>query len=762
MKYPQIGLAGLLLGLAVPSLAQDIPSRPASPQPIQSLDHASIPSPDPDRQQVHWDEQEQVTWIRGADYKASFGAEGVQFIPFLGSDAPRNFPLAFGVPSSTVGGVTIPTHGDQPAQREGNRVILDRGSMDEWYVVSPGSIEQRFTMQASQGSGDWVVDIPVATELVPVEHQGGFRFQNELGGVDYGAATVLDAQGAYASAPVSWTGSSLQIRVDSAFLAGAQWPVTIDPVITVFAADTFTADLTQADVSFDASTNSFVVVYQENFSGGDGDIYYRQFDAVSLTVTDEGYIHTSTGDHVRPRIANHAAADNFLVVCQRDLNPGYTVVSRTLSATNGDLGFSWGIDATEFVYHLAPDVGGNFVGLGSDYYVVYLEDDFFGSRRLLGTRIASDGQPSFNSIVLQSNVVNAHTPAISNSLFPTNYWNIVWSEGNGTSRDIWATAVDSTGTVVINPFLVDNISGDNVRPTVSPSAPGVEDSFVVAYENEISGLPNIIRIALVHTDLVTTTVVKRHWLDTLDLNKDQRNARIDRATDSRTVIVWDEEVAPGDRKIYTSTLNESLENLCESERRILTSTGTPNSASHPSVATAYSSFSSSIRSYIAWHEQDGTNQDIWAATFDASLYNCVGWMSCNNPIANSTGQHSLIYGEGLPIAGTPTFTLRANRLPNNQFGYFVAGTAANTFGIIPPGSEGKLCLSGTLGRFNRNTSEILNTGGIGEMSLVFNTLDMPTGSPILSGQTLHFQGWHRDLNPAQTSNFTPLLSVTFE
>src|SRR5262245_59279628 len=31
-------------------------------------------------------------WVRGTTYKASFGAEGATYIPYLGSHAPRNFP----------------------------------------------------------------------------------------------------------------------------------------------------------------------------------------------------------------------------------------------------------------------------------------------------------------------------------------------------------------------------------------------------------------------------------------------------------------------------------------------------------------------------------------------------------------------------------------------------------------------------------------------------------------------------------------------
>jgi hypothetical protein len=37
-----------------------------------------------------------ATWARGRTYKASFDAAGVTYIPFLGSNAPRNFPVRCG------------------------------------------------------------------------------------------------------------------------------------------------------------------------------------------------------------------------------------------------------------------------------------------------------------------------------------------------------------------------------------------------------------------------------------------------------------------------------------------------------------------------------------------------------------------------------------------------------------------------------------------------------------------------------------------
>lgn len=52
------------------------------------------------RTSVFWsDEPDGDLWVRGFDYKASFGAVGATFIPFFGSDALRKILLHLGLDS---------------------------------------------------------------------------------------------------------------------------------------------------------------------------------------------------------------------------------------------------------------------------------------------------------------------------------------------------------------------------------------------------------------------------------------------------------------------------------------------------------------------------------------------------------------------------------------------------------------------------------------------------------------------------------------
>ncbi|MFT4649413.1 MAG: hypothetical protein ACI9X4_002652, partial [Glaciecola sp.] len=151
--------------------------------------------------------------------------------------------------------------------------------------------------------------------------------------------------------------------------------------------------------------------------------------------------------------------------------------------------------------------------------------------------------------------------------------------------------------------------------------------------------------------------------------------------------------------------------------------------------------------------------------FDVSEVGCpAGSMAnyCSPAIINSAGMAATISGTGSTTASDNDLTLNADQLPQNQFGYFVGGTAQGLV-IMPGGSQGNLCLGGSLARFNA-ASQVGFTGTTGSFSIQIGLIQVPTdpSQPILAGQTWYFQAWFRDSNPATTSNFTDGLRVTFD
>jgi len=141
----------------------------------------------------------------------------------------------------------------------------------------------------------------------------------------------------------------------------------------------------------------------------------------------------------------------------------------------------------------------------------------------------------------------------------------------------------------------------------------------------------------------------------------------------------------------------------------------------------------------------------------------IGTSYCS-AVANSTGAAAMIGATGSAAVAANDVTLTCSGLPANTFGYFLSGTAR---GLVagPGGSQGTLCIGGSIGRFSRAAfQEVQNSGASGQFSLVIDLTNMPTpiGAEVLApGDTRMFQCWYRDANPAVTSNFSDGVEVTF-
>ncbi|MEM6571219.1 MAG: hypothetical protein AAF957_22605 [Planctomycetota bacterium] len=135
--------------------------------------------------------------------------------------------------------------------------------------------------------------------------------------------------------------------------------------------------------------------------------------------------------------------------------------------------------------------------------------------------------------------------------------------------------------------------------------------------------------------------------------------------------------------------------------------------------------------------------------------------SCT-PEPNSTGEPSVLFATGSSILADNRLRVRAQGLPPNAIGYFLAST---TLGNVPMagGSQGTLCLGGAVGRLNA-PGQAQNGGSCGlfDLTLDLAMMPQPTGFvSVLPGETWTFQCWHRDANPGLTSNFSNAVSVTF-
>ncbi len=138
---------------------------------------------------------------------------------------------------------------------------------------------------------------------------------------------------------------------------------------------------------------------------------------------------------------------------------------------------------------------------------------------------------------------------------------------------------------------------------------------------------------------------------------------------------------------------------------------------------------------------------------------CDTYRYCTPAALNSTGFPALQWASGSFDVADNELTLTATQLPLNQFGYFLCSQTQSL--AQPPGSQGNLCLGGTIGRFNK---DVQNSGAVGAFSIQVDLTQLPVSPPVAvqPGETWNFSAWYRDINPTPTSNFTDAVAVMFE
>lgn len=113
---------------------------------------------------------------------------------------------------------------------DGARFESRRPDFTEWFETTPSGIEQGYTLrQRPSGDGPVVIELAVdGGEVRPTAR--GVRIAAGGGGVDWTGLVAWDADQQLLSARLLTSADRIRIEVDD---AGARWPVTVDPLISV-------------------------------------------------------------------------------------------------------------------------------------------------------------------------------------------------------------------------------------------------------------------------------------------------------------------------------------------------------------------------------------------------------------------------------------------------------------------------------------------------------------------------------------------------
>ncbi len=715
-------------------------------------------------------------WVRGSTYKASFDARGATYIPFLGSQAPRNFPLKMSLASAQAGGAPLELLPARGAAREDERVVIDRGPIAEVYELGLESVEQTFVVAQRPVAGDLRLRIAIDTELAAAEAADGFTFSNEYGGVRYGSASIRAADGALTAVPTRLVEGGIEIVVPAERLAVASFPLVVDPVISTFAAGVFSPfDDLYPDVAYDATSDHYLIVMQDAFSAGDYDVYARIVDATGAYV-DSQYVDQTAEVWYLPKCANNDFFGRFLVVATTG-NIASSTNRRVEARWSLASALSWSavidVSGGQTDYNLYPDVGGDRDS-GLTFLVAW-QRTVGGLEQIAFRRVSINGVlQGANPTVLHS-ASDVKDAAVSNSS-SGGVWNVAWDRCPSSSFDcdVWAARVDTSGNVDNAPFTVSNVAQVNYAPSVSTSLPNGQ--YMIAWRKEIAGNDDI-ECAV----LSGGSVQHRANLTALQaVQQDERQVGADvDATDDMFVVGWAEsyEGSSTDYDPYvasfvvlsgTIALAEGHQDLAFTSRR----------EDQVALFSEYSGGTSTGRVVCVWRDDSGSTalNDIRGAFYDTPLAGaktplCFGDGSgtacpCGNSGGAGRGCASSIFASGARLSATgnarvtaDTLVLSGTGLPNAACLFF-QGTSVSNGSLGSAFGDGLRCATGTIARLGTKTA----SGNAAAYPQAGDQDVSVRGAVPASGAVRYYQLWYRNAAAfctASTFNLSNGLRVTW-
>lgn len=726
----------------------------------------------PDRSRVHYDQSADGTWIRGRNYKAQAAADGFTFIPFLGSQAERNWPVKFRLASAVLEGRAIDLDDDAAVRRDGDRVVLDRGPVDVVYDISNEWVEQSFIVDAAGAEGDLVLELDVQSDLHKYSDGKGFQFAGDRGGMTYSAAIVLDSTGRTAEVPARLRGDKLSLTVSSDFLRTAEGLVVVDPILSTYSVDTVSGDQNGVEVAYDRTTDAYTYVYEDEFSGTDLDIYSTTVDGAGNFVSGR-YIDSSSEDWRRPSIANLNNSDKHLFVAERvNATTGYSeIVGRILDIPTDALGPEIVIGTGNAAWdNHRPDVGGNSKTTPGAVFAVVWERQFSTSTQPRLRTVASDGTMGPVSFFDLGAAERTGVVISQSTGDPTavNIWNVAYrSVDNATGQEsVRGAQFDEMGGVIEPPAdlwtapLGDSVSEIDVSDALDLD--GYDPTYAITFERTPSPEEDTLVIFCRNNQRVGSL----HQLqrsEHADLSLTQGSARIG-TTSEDFVVTYTESDGWVDPKtvITTFDLTEGAYIAISERRTLLTETG--GIFTEAPMASRFSGGLYPSR-YIGlgWAEYNGSDDDVLGGVFFADAPFAQGFQyGYGNP--NSTGDRSFLamYGDRSTVSAK---TLTASALPLGSFGFFICGPDFTEV-PNPGGSDGVLLVGGSIGRYV-GAGEILSSGAAGSFSLTIDPTNLPQPTGFVAaaaGQIWQFQAWHRDVGTGgggPTSNFTNGVTTLF-
>ena len=703
-------------------------------------------------------------WARGATYKASFGPDGATYIPFLGSDAPRNQPVRLQLKRARVGERAIPLTERATWSRSGDAVTLERGAVDVRYHLSVDAIEQTFLVDEMAPDGDLVVDLEVESELELRADGAGFEPMGERGGVRYGSATVFDADGRSLALESRLEDDGLSIRVPRSFLETARQPIVIDPIITTYAVNAGPTGTWSGDVAYDATHGLFLYAFTLLFSASDYDMYSVPVQLDGTVRHDLGlWIDVSDVKWAHAAVANSNSGDNYLVAAEADYGDETGVFARVRQLPGLDIGPVLNIAGSDRPECFLPSVGGEVVDGVNRYCVVWAEGEQGGDKEIRYRVLESNGADVTGVQVLDASAPNWKARVSNSSGYGNSgerRWNVVWTrEVAFQDSDVRGAQIAPNGALVTPPFVVDSTSVDSGHPDVASPllAPsGGPRDFVAVYTCRIDGQYDLRARLFKGADFLGSYdlgALEAEVIGDDALARDQLWPSV--ATDgSQLIVAYAEEPVVGTGSdLRLSTFHHNGAGLFVNEAHLLVAAGLDETHTLPELAPAHDAgVPGAPLTAITWSRGDGSDADTLGGFYwRAAGWDPLGEVTCAG-MPSSTGHAATFRAYGSSDIDDDRLYLDVDNLPKFQWGQFVMSESTD----LLPVADGFLCLGAPHVRLG---STVTNSWVQGAVGVELDLANLPDATVLQPGETWYFQYWYRD---GASSNFSNALGVTFD
>jgi hypothetical protein len=435
----------------------------------------------------------------GADYKASFDAQGFTYVPALGRAVEHEQSLRFALRSAgREQGPGLALEFGAAVQADALVARYDRGALVERYELRPDGVEQSFVIHsAPAGDGDLVVR-GALTSTLPLRSNSTelLRFgAHDTGGVSVGAVTGIDAQGRRVRGSLVYAGDELELRLPDAFVDQAAFPVVVDPLFgTEFGVSGGASDDSNPDVANEASNNTYIVTWQRDFAATSSEIRAQRVQTDGNLIGGTIFV-SSGGYNSHPSIAGNTLTNGMLIAWQTAGNVfgPYNVVCRNVDSNSGVISAATLALASDPGNEIEPAVGGEaikLIALDKQEVIVVWALEGSGIKGAQVRIPTAAGNPSVvSTFTVATNTpteYNVH-PVITKHGADEGVHLVVWERRPDLligPADLHAQMVSRYGQLIGPPAVVADTAFDERDAAVDSMPDGA--AFVIAYEREES------------------------------------------------------------------------------------------------------------------------------------------------------------------------------------------------------------------------------------------------------------------------------------